>query len=99
MCFSNWNDASLVIPDRTAAMLYANDKEDNKRVTISDTYKAPEYITKLRYGRTYQFRVRMSDISGGGPSKDAIPENNLLGHIATAPFKRYIELLFHLEID
>jgi hypothetical protein len=90
MYFANWNNASLVIPDRTAAKLYANDKDDKKPVTLSDTYGAPDYTTKLRYGQSYQFRVRMSDISGGGPAPAAEPENNLPGQIATAPFKRYI---------
>lgn len=90
MYFSNWNNASLAIPDRTAASLYANDKQDNNPVTISNTYKAPDYKTKLLYGHTYQFRVRMSDVSGGGPKLNATPQNDLPSHIATAPFKRYI---------
>ncbi|HEX8356481.1 MAG TPA: hypothetical protein VF610_03675, partial [Segetibacter sp.] len=67
MYFSNWNNASLIIPDRTAALLYANDRENNKPVKVSDSYVPPDYITKLRYGHTYFFRVRLSDISGGGP--------------------------------
>lgn len=91
MYFSNWNNASLVIPDRTAASLYANDKAKDKPVAVSDTYVAPAYVTKLLYGHTYNFRVRMSDISGGGPLPDPVkgPED-LPSHIAEADFKRYI---------
>ncbi len=90
MYFSNWNNASLVIPDRAAALLYANDRDKNKPVKISDTYNAPEYNTKLLYGQTYFFRVRLSDISGGGPDAGVQMNAPSPSQIASAPFKRYV---------
>lgn len=98
MYFSNWNNASLVVPDKTAANLYANDKEDNKPVEVTDTYLAPLLNTHLLYGRTYAFRIRMADISGGGPSVTALPKTDVPSHIATAAFKRYLipnQLIIH----
>ena len=88
--FGNWNNASMVLPDKVASRLYANEQDKNKPVTISDTYSAVETVTKLVYGNTYDFRVRMSDISGGGPQYLAEPINNLPSHIATIAFKRYV---------
>ena len=88
--FGNWNNASMVLPDRVASGLYANEQDKNKPVTISDTYNAVDTKTELAYGNTYDFRVRMSDISGGGPEYLAEPINNLPSHIATIAFKRYV---------
>jgi hypothetical protein len=88
--FGNWNNASMVLPDHVASLLYANEQDKNKPVTISDTYSPADTVTKLLYGKTYDFRVRMSDISGGGPEFDAEPINNLPSHIATITFKRHV---------
>jgi hypothetical protein len=88
--FGNWNNASMVLPDNVAAQLYANEQDINKKLTVSDTYRAIDTDTKLVYGTSYDFRVRMSDISGGGPEPGAEPLNKLQSHIATIAFKRYV---------
>jgi len=88
--FGSWNNASMVLPDKVAAQLYANEQDKNKPVTVSNTYRAIDTVTKLVYGTSYDFRVRMSDISGGGPEPGADPLNNLQSHIATIAFKRYV---------
>jgi hypothetical protein len=83
-------------------MLYANEQEDNKPVRISKTYFTPEYSTKLIYSHTYLFRVRMSDISGGGPKIEDHPETDLPGQVAIADFKRYVapnSLLFFNPVN
>ncbi|MEO6071260.1 MAG: hypothetical protein ABIP31_12005, partial [Chitinophagaceae bacterium] len=89
--FSNWNDASLVLPDKTAAAIYANEVENNKPVVVTDTYKAVGGTIKLEYGKSFLFRVRMTDISGGGPLPNfATPKAAEASGIATAAFKRYV---------
>lgn len=91
MYFANWNDTSLVQPDKTAAEIYQNDKDKNKPVKVSNTYAAIPATTRLRYGNSYEFRVRLSDISGGGPTPGvANPPKELPSHIASTPFKRYV---------
>ena len=91
MYFANWNSSSVVLPDKTAARIYQSANEMNFPVTISDTYKEIETNTQLVYGNEYQFRVRLSDISGGTPDP-AIPSpaNFSVSHIAKALFKRYV---------
>ncbi|MFA5985455.1 MAG: hypothetical protein WC782_15670 [Methylococcaceae bacterium] len=90
MYFANWNDQCMVLPDKRAAELYANDREINLPVKVSDAYLAPVYSTRLLYGKQYEFRVRMRDMSGGGPDATASPEHNLPGIITKTHFKRHV---------
>ncbi len=99
MYFANWNDYSMVIPDKTAAQMYLNSQasqlnKDNsltpRQVTISDTYSPFSNNVKLRYGNKYSFRVRLADISGGGPEFTAndIPADPF--SITEQHFKRFL---------
>ena len=99
MYFSNWNDCSLVIPDKDAAELYQNNRAvqrkpdgtvEDRQVQVSDTYTAGNVATRLRYGNSYAFRIRLTDISGGGPKvgEEAISPGQ--GGIAKSDFKRYV---------
>ncbi|WP_026451759.1 hypothetical protein [Aequorivita capsosiphonis] len=101
--FANWNDHSMVLPDKIASELYLNQhaiqKEDikdpdspvkDRKVTISDTYKPLTQINHLRYGKSYKFRVRLSDNTGGGPTVDQAPSQNGVSDKAEMHFKRYV---------
>ncbi len=91
MYFANWNNASLVLPDKTAAKIYQSANEKKFPVKISNTYKAIESKTKLEYGKDYQFRVRLSDISGGCPDPATLSPGIIMkSGIAETTFKRYI---------
>jgi len=57
---------------------------------LNQMYNPGPINAELRYGKTYQFRVRMQDISGGAPSIDREPINESPSDIATCLFKRYI---------
>lgn len=91
MYFANWNNTSIVLPDKTAARIYQNNAEVNTPVKISETYSAFETKTKLEYGNEYHFRVRLSDISGGTPSPltPTLPGFSV-SHIGKTQFKRYV---------
>ncbi len=91
MYFANWNNTSVVLPDKTAAKIYQNEAEIKTPVKVSDTYSPLTTKTKLEYGNEYQFRVRLSDISGGSPSP-SIPTLTgfSVSHIAKTQFKRYV---------
>ena len=91
MYFANWNDGSIVIPDDNAARIYKNALDNKHPVNNANAYLAADNRTKLIYGNSYQFRVRLSDISGGGPgvaekSVDLLSDS----HRAAVHFKRFV---------
>ncbi len=91
MYFANWNNASLVLPDKTAAIIYRNDEEINTPAKITDTYSPVDTKTKLEYGNEYQFRIRFSDITGGTPAPETPTLSGFsVSHIAKTQFKRYV---------
>ncbi|WP_394747131.1 hypothetical protein [Spongiimicrobium salis] len=57
---------------------------------LNQMYIAGAISAQLRYGSSYQFRIRMQDISGGAPSIDQNPIHDTPSDIATCNFKRYI---------
>lgn len=57
---------------------------------LNQIYSPGPVSALLRYGRTYQFRVRMQDISGGAPDIDRSPVNETPSDIGTCNFKRFI---------
>lgn len=57
---------------------------------LNNLYNPGQITAQLRYGNTYQFRIRMQDISGGAPGIDQAPINETPSDIATCQFKRFI---------
>ncbi|WEK20632.1 MAG: hypothetical protein P0Y49_05710 [Candidatus Pedobacter colombiensis] len=98
MYFANWNDHSLVIPDKTASEIHliaegmqnVNGTLENRNVKLSDTYSPVTANVKLRYGKAYNFRVRLTDLTGGGPDETKQPNNLSRSSEATTRFKRYV---------
>jgi len=101
--FSTWNDHSMVLPDKIASDLYLNqhaiqleDIKDpdgpikDRKVSISDTYKPLTQINHLRYGKSYKFRVRLTDNTGGGPTVKQYSNQNGGSDTAEIHFKRYV---------
>ncbi|MEO6229703.1 MAG: hypothetical protein ABJB11_14660 [Ferruginibacter sp.] len=91
MYFANWSNGSIVIPDEDAARIYKNQLDNTNPVNNSNPYLPADNVTKLIYGNSYEFRVRLSDISGGGAS---VTEKSVAllsaSHKATVNFKRYV---------
>ncbi|MBW3469958.1 hypothetical protein [Arthrospiribacter ruber] len=103
MYFANWIGKSLAVEDRDAIEIYKNDRdnkaiiddEDNpeekdRSTEKNDVLASPEIHTELRYGRTYQFRIRMADLSGGGPTLEDEPLHAGPSPQTTVSFKRYV---------
>lgn len=103
MYFANWGGHSMVLPDQDAVKIYRHAELDPARpanavgteVSVPDNnlskrYQAAPLETVLRYGRQYDFRVRMRDLSGGGAAPDAEPVLESPSAIHTTPFKRYV---------
>lgn len=101
MYFANWNDHSMVLPDKTASELYRNQEAIQKnslkdssgtdrKVAVSDTYAPRSQNNKLRYGKSYNFRVRLTDTTGGGPDAEQTNDENSISNEAEIHFKRYV---------
>lgn len=99
MYYTNWIGKSLVLKDSDAVLIYKNDQAlaalndpTPKQVEAGKAFDEVSADTPLLYGHSYEFRVRIQDITGGGPTD--IPEVEPV-NIAAAPtssihFKRYI---------
>jgi hypothetical protein len=100
MYFANWAGKSMVLPDTDAADIYQNNADvkadPSTGVTgasqnnLNKIYDAANINTKLQYGNIYEFRVRLSDTSGGGPAATDDPVYDSPAPMATTHFKRYI---------
>lgn len=105
MYFTSWAGKPLTIADKDAEeinmltpgqMLKPRpDQPDNTINTIAKkTYHPyipdPDHLFPLVYGNDYQFRIRMMDISGGGPLVGDEPLNGGERPIAKAHFKRHV---------
>jgi hypothetical protein len=99
MYFANWMGKSIVMKDSEAAAIYQNDDatvsrldKSPKKVSVSQLFEEVQTTSKLIYGNTYHFRVRLMDISGGTPSITLSDEdiNAAPAPNATVHFRRYV---------
>ena len=103
MYFANWTGHSMVLPDKNAADIYQTNAPDlnptpdpGTGVTgpatnqLNKVYKAAPHETALRYGREYDFRVRLRDLSGGGAEPNEVPAVESPSSIGRCHFKRYV---------
>ena len=89
----------MVLPDEEVAAIYqhdtvkpntANNVKEPHANNLNKIYEPTPIATSLRYGKSYQFRIRMGDISGGGPEVGHHPEEEIPSQIADCHFKRYV---------
>lgn len=98
MYYAYWIGKSLATEDRDALAIYRNDQPNGKeqegpqsgQVTPNNALVPGQLTTLLRYGNTYRFRVRMTDISGGGPTLDDEPLNPAPSPSTSVSFKRFV---------
>lgn len=57
---------------------------------LNELYAPRPVSTALRYGHTYEFRVRMMDLSGGAPALGRQPINETPSDTTISRFKRFI---------
>ncbi len=96
MYYTNWVGKSLVLKDSDAVLIYKNDQAltalddaTPKQVAAAKAFDEVPVDATLLYGHTYDFRVRLMDISGGGPT-DEPPVNIAAAPTSSVHFKRYI---------
>ena len=83
--YTQWTGGSLIIKDEKAATLAKTDSILKRKLTAVDADKKP-----LLYGKTYDFRARYTDISGGGPDETMLAVNGGDAPVATCRFRRHI---------
>jgi hypothetical protein len=80
--FTQWTGSSLIAADATAFKVANQSRRARVLNPVGDR------IVPLRYGQSYQFRVRLTDLTGGGPGPGAGSEPPT--GIATCRFRRFV---------
>ena len=85
--FASWAGGSIVLTDPQAFQITGRPD-----LSADAAYQAVLSSTPLlRYGRTYRFRVRLMDLTGGGPTADDDHEDTAgAAPTATVPFRRFV---------
>jgi len=91
--FAYWTGKSLVLQDDDAIDIYKKDQNElngNQQVSKNGMYD-PIGLDgiPLLYGRTYEFRTRLADMTGGGPPAAEQHIYDAEAPIARHSFKRY----------
>jgi hypothetical protein len=101
---AQWNGKSLVLPDEDAAALYKTEQQKVQPPPPPGTIPAPSGPARLgrlyepiglnqvplRYGKTYELRVRLMDLTSGGPDVRAKPLHDSAAPVASVPFRRHV---------
>lgn len=85
--FAVWRGGSLVLPDPAQQSLNGSPADNSTWAALP----LPERraLPALRYGQQWDFRVRMVDLSGGGPQLDDVSEDATPTSVATLRFLRH----------
>ncbi|GAA0879808.1 hypothetical protein GCM10009119_27770 [Algoriphagus jejuensis] len=98
MYYAYWIGKSLATEDKDAMEIYRTNQPNGKvqagpesgQVDPNNALTPGAIQTLLRYGNTYRFRIRLSDISGGGPALGDEPLNPAPSPDTSVSFKRYV---------
>lgn len=103
MYYASWIGKSLVTEDKDSIAIYKTDQNysasaldttqtlpGKSGVKANSTLQPEKLETDLRYGGIYEFRVRLSDISGGGPATTFDPINESPNPNTTVSFRRFV---------
>lgn len=100
--FSQWFGSSLVLPDTRAAQLDASGAlaepglYQDANIPAKPDQKGGLYEPllpedcELKYGKEYEFRVRLADLTGGGPLIGDVELNDAPATSSSIIFKRFV---------
>ena len=99
--FTQWYGNSLVLPDDRAAQLdesgalakpgsYSDENITAKPDQKGGLYEPVLPELELKYGTQYEFRVRLADLTGGGPRIDEPELNDAPARSASIIFRRFV---------
>ena len=83
--FTSWTGGSMVVDTYADKVLRG---VPNPTRALYDPVSP--YAVQLRYGQRYEFRVRMTDASGGGPAVTDSPYREGESPVGGTPFLRYL---------
>jgi hypothetical protein len=83
--FTKWQGTSLVLRDATLNRL-----ADTPPNNVSPLSPVNENAVPLRYGHDYDFRVRLMDSSGGGPTSSDDPAHPAASGVGRCNFRRFV---------
>ena len=86
--FAAWRGASLVVADPTVAQLNPPPPAGTPPLPTSTLAGVP--VPPPRYGHSYDFRVRLTDLTGGGPAVGDAPVHPGLAPVGTCAFRRFV---------
>jgi hypothetical protein len=88
--FTTWRGASLVMADQNLVRLHEDSPTASPHLLGREKTFVPvaDDVVTLRYGRTYEFRVRLVDLTRGGPDWNAQHPEPPGTSIASIAFKR-----------
>lgn len=98
MYYAHYVGKSLVTEDQDGLEIYrihekngSQQKKAQDKIVVQNRTLIPAPLkTELRYGNSYEFRIRMTDISGGGPNLKDSPLNDAPSPETSVSFKRYV---------
>ncbi|HTD93225.1 MAG TPA: hypothetical protein VK644_05415, partial [Chitinophagaceae bacterium] len=96
MYYTGWTGKSLVLKDIDAISIHQLDQNTEmngavpKKVAADNRFDDVAPGISLQYGHRYHFRVRMMDISGGGPAAGEDIPDETPSSTTKWSFKRYI---------
>jgi hypothetical protein len=82
--FAQWRGVSMVVQDVVALQLHGNTIPSQPYTAVGGS------AVPLLYGRTYDLRVRLTDLSRGGPTITDNPINPAPAPICVFPFRRLV---------
>ncbi len=100
--FAQWSGKSLVLPDKDAHTIFRQHENEetyedalgvqrSRSVRLGDLYEPLGLdAIPLAYGITYEFRIRMGDISGGGPKHSDSRISESISKNTSIHFRRFV---------
>lgn len=92
--FARWQGGSLVVADDTLFRLAGEtprDAEGNPLSVPPPVYAAPPIPVPLRYGKLYELRCRLADLTGGGPEAGEDPVHPAPSPTTEVRFLRHVQ--------
>jgi hypothetical protein len=83
--FASWTGSSLGCKDQFVGRLTSGDVSAPAGYQPVGLDRVP-----LRYGESYEFRVRLADIAGGGPESTDQPVNPAAAPVSKCSFRRFV---------